>query len=168
MCAECILHCLEKICDYINASAYAYMAVTGDSFCTSAWNGFLLNVKHMLKFAFANMIAKVFTFLGKVAITFGNMFLCLMIMKYGTGTYNDVTSVFGPLAAVGLVSFMTASIFLGMFDDAVQALMTCLAIDLDLHDGECKYGPPTFHDRIKKIHQAEDDEFEKVHEEEEA
>jgi choline transporter-like protein 2/4/5 len=41
-CAECFLALLEKICDYINASAYAYQAVSGDSFCTSAWNAFML------------------------------------------------------------------------------------------------------------------------------
>jgi choline transporter-like protein 2/4/5 len=36
-CAECILKCIEKICDYINNAAYSYMAVSGDSFCSSAW-----------------------------------------------------------------------------------------------------------------------------------
>jgi hypothetical protein len=72
--AECVLACIEKICDYINESAFAYMAVSGDNFCYAAWNGFLLNIKHMLKFSFANMIAKIFILLGKVAITAGNMF----------------------------------------------------------------------------------------------
>lgn len=41
-CAACCLACIEKICDYLNESAYAYQAVTGDSFCNSAWNMFLL------------------------------------------------------------------------------------------------------------------------------
>jgi hypothetical protein len=35
---------------------------------------------------------------------------------------------------------------LSLFDEAVVALMTCHAIDSDLHDGTPKYGPPTFHD----------------------
>lgn len=48
--ANCLLKCIEKICDYINKAAYAYMAVSGDNFCKSAWNGFLLNLKHILKF----------------------------------------------------------------------------------------------------------------------
>ena len=41
-CANCLLKCIEKICDYINKSAYAYMAVSGQGFCQSAWNAFLL------------------------------------------------------------------------------------------------------------------------------
>lgn len=80
--AECVLACIEKICDYINQAAYAYQAVSGDSFCSSAWNAFLLNVKHMAKFAFANLIAKVFILIGKVAITGGNMISLYYIIKY--------------------------------------------------------------------------------------
>jgi hypothetical protein len=36
-CAICVLECLERITDYINESACAYMAVSGENFCTSAW-----------------------------------------------------------------------------------------------------------------------------------
>lgn len=73
-CGACYLKCIEKVCDYINTAAFAYMAASGKSFCPSAWNGFLLNIKHMLKFAWGNMIAKVFVFLGKIAIVVGNCF----------------------------------------------------------------------------------------------
>lgn len=52
-CATCCLKCIEDIIEYINTIAYANMAVSGDSFCTSAWNGFILNLKHMAKFYFA-------------------------------------------------------------------------------------------------------------------
>jgi len=146
-CAACVLKCLEKVCDYINKTAYAYMAVSGDSFCTSAWNGFLLNVKHCLEFAWANTLAKGFIFFGKVAITVLNIFSCYMIMKNVTKDLGDITSPIAPLAVVGLISFMSASIFLGLFDESVIAMMTCLAIDIDLN-GEPKYGPPTFHDGL--------------------
>ena len=83
--AECILKCIEKICDYINESAFAYIAITGDGFCEAAWKGFLLNVKHTLEFTFANWIAKVFILLGKVAVTVVNCFMLVFIMKEITG-----------------------------------------------------------------------------------
>jgi len=79
--AECILSCIEKICDYINQAAFAYIAVSGDGFCAGAWNGFLLNVKHMLSFTFANYIAKLFILLGKVAVCVVNGFTLVFIMK---------------------------------------------------------------------------------------
>jgi len=79
-CVGCMLWCLEKITDYINESAYAYMAVSGDSFCSSAWSGFLLNLKHIAKFAFANTIVKLFVALGKFAIVLSNMSIAYFIM----------------------------------------------------------------------------------------
>lgn len=40
---------------------------------------------------------------------------------------------------------------MGLFETAVMALMTSLAIDMDLHDGKPRWGPPTFHDTINKV-----------------
>lgn len=73
-CAECLIKLFERIVDYINQAAYAYMVNTGDNFCTSAYNGFLLNVKNALMFAFANWVAKMFIFIGKVTIVVLNCF----------------------------------------------------------------------------------------------
>jgi len=72
--AECVLSCIEKICDYVNQSAFAYICITGDGFCEGAWKGFLLNVKHMLDFTFVNYIAKVFILFGKVTLVAVNSF----------------------------------------------------------------------------------------------
>jgi hypothetical protein len=52
-CVMCFVSCLEDLIAYINKTAYAYMAVSGDSYCTSAYNGFLLNLKHLWHFHFA-------------------------------------------------------------------------------------------------------------------
>ena len=161
-CGSCILKCIEKICDYLNSAAFCYMAITGDSFCSSAWNGFLLNVKHTLKFGFANIIAKVFMLLGKVAICVGNCFSLYFIMSVITKDTSEVSSLTGPMVAVALVTFLTASIFLGLFDTAVMSMMTCLAVDMDLHDGHPEWGPPTFHDGLDKAHEKEEAQTNKV------
>jgi hypothetical protein len=147
--AACLLKCIEKICDYINKAAYAYMAVSGDNFCSSAWNGFLLNVKHCLKFGWANFLANMFIVLGKVGIVVLNCFSCYMIMKYVTKDLQEISSPASPIAIVAIVTYVSASIFLGLFDEAVLSMMTCLAIDTDLNDGVPIYGPKTFHDSFK-------------------
>lgn len=150
-CGMCYLNCLEKICDYMNASAYSYMAVSGKNFCSSAWSGFMLQIKHLMKFSFANMIAAIFIFLGKIGITVGNCFSLLFIMKTITKDMDEISSVYGPVAVVAVFTYFTATVFLGLFDTAVLTLMTCLAIDMDLNNGTPKYGPETFHDNMKKV-----------------
>lgn len=150
-CGNCVLACIEKICDYINVNAFSFMAVTGQSFCSSAWYAFLLNMKHLLKFSFANLIAKVFIFIGKLAITVGNCYSLFALMKFVFKDTEEVGSLFGPIVAIGVTTYVTASIFLGIFDTIVQALLICLAIDMDMNDDEPKFGPPTFHDNMSKI-----------------
>jgi len=144
-CALCLLNCIEKICDYLNESAFCYMAVTGDHFLSSAWSGFLLNLKHGLKFMFANAIAKVFIAIGKVGIVVGNLFTLYLLMKFRKDL-DEVNSILGPMIVVGVITFLAASLFLSLFDTAVQALLTCLCVDLDANNGEPVYGPATFHD----------------------
>lgn len=147
--AGCIIQCIEKICDYINKSAYSYMAVSGDGFCVSAWNGFLLNMKHAMKYAFANFLAQTFIFLGKLAIVFFNLVCVYFIMK-ARGDLEEVKSPYGPLIVVGVVSFMCATVFLGLFVESVIALVTCVSVDTDINDTP-RFGPPTFHDHLEEI-----------------
>ena len=71
-------------------------------------------------------------------------------MNY-TGSIDQVSSVWGPLICVGLVTFAAASIFLGLFDDTVMGMMTSLAIDMDMHGGDHCYGPETFHSALGKV-----------------
>ena len=148
-CGKCCLKCIEKIVDYINTMAYGYMAVSGDSFCSSAWNGFLLNLKYGLEFAWANFIASAFILLGKIGLTVLNTFICFQFMK-ARGDLEEVHSVGGPLAIILLVTFAAANIFLSLFDEAVLAMLVCLCVDKQINGGEAQKGPPTFHDSFEK------------------
>lgn len=91
-----------------------------------------------------------FIFLGKVALTVGNCFSLLMIMKYITKDMDEISSIWGPVIVVGICTYITASIFLGLFDTSVMAMMTCLAIDMDSNNGSPAKGPETFHDNLNK------------------
>jgi len=134
--AELVLWCIEKICDYLNESAFAYQAVTGDAFFESAWSMFLLQLKEMAQFAFANTIVKVFILFGKIAIMGTNLYTCYALMKFvfkNTDGHDAVSSMFSPLLCVAVVSYMTASIFLGVLETAVLALLTSLSIDVNVN-----------------------------------
>jgi hypothetical protein len=73
----------------------------------------------------------------------------------GSDKPNDgpVTSATAPLVFVALASYMTASIFLGCLDTAVLSQLTCQSMDEDKNgEGNCQFGPPTFHEKSKKHH----------------
>jgi len=124
------------------------MAVSGDPFCTSAWNGFLINLKHCVKFYFAQDIGGFFVFMGVVFITLLNT-----LIFYGL-TFVGSTSGANPLIptiTVAVLSFLLGCITLGLFDDAIRATLMCFAVDMDLNNGSPQYGPPTFHEKLEKI-----------------
>jgi hypothetical protein len=111
-------------------------------------------MKHLAKFTFANFIAKIFMFMGKAAITGFNMVSCYYVMKragnFDTTGENHVENIYAPILLVGVITYITATMFLNMFDTAVLSLLTCLAIDID-SNGTPKYGPPTFHEKKDKF-----------------
>lgn len=155
-CAKCLLECIERVVDYINESALCYMAVTGQWFCTSAWDGFLLNLKHGFKFFFANTLCKMFMFMGKVGITVSNCATCYLIMRFITKDLEELNSVWTPILMVGFVTYITATLFLSLYEVSVMSLLTCLCVDMDingsgLQPGEPHFGPKTFHDSYKKL-----------------
>lgn len=128
------------------------MAVTGDSFCSSAWNGFILNLKHLAKFCFALNIAGLFIFMGVVTITCVNTGIGYLLMTYAIKDGATTTTIIPSLITFGVVSFLVAVIFLGQFDEAVLATLVCFAVDSDLHDGEPKFGPKSYHEKLSNIH----------------
>lgn len=69
---QCCLSCIADIINYLDDLAMAFMAISGDKFCTSAWNGLLLNLKHLVKFYIALDIGNFFVFMGQMSISFAS------------------------------------------------------------------------------------------------
>jgi len=146
--AMCLIGCIEKIIDYINKAAYAFMAISGNSFCSSAYNGLLLQMKHGGKFAFGNYLASMFILLGKIGLTVLNVFLTWMFMTRISGSAARVSSPYAPLFIVAVCTFLIVSVFLGLFDESVLALMTSFTADLDLNGGTPAWGPETLQNTV--------------------
>ena len=144
----CLISCIQSYIDYIDHIAIAFMAVSGDSFCTSAWNGFLINLKHCVKFYFAQDIGGFFIFMGVLFITGINTLVFYGLVHVGNTSGADPLI---PLIAMGVLSFLLSCITLGLFDDAIRATLMCFAVDMDLNNGSPKFGPPTFHEKLEVI-----------------
>jgi len=159
------MRCLESIIEHLSKLAYAYMAVTGDSFCASAWNGFLLNLKHLAKFVFALDIAGMFIFMGVLTITCANTGIGYILSMYVIKDAATVPNIIPCIIAFAVISFLVAVIFLGQFDEAVLATLICFAVDSDLNDGEPKFGPKSYHEKLGKIYNYDpksNNDYEKV------
>ena len=106
-------------------------------------------MRYLAAVAFSALIAKVFIFLGKVAIIVGNCFSLKAIMTFVTKDTEEVSSFMGPMLVVGIATYIMASIFLGMFDESVNSMLTCVGIDSNAN-GEPIYGPETFNNKLDR------------------
>ena len=152
--AVCLVRLLEDIVQYMNKVALAYMAITGESYCKSAWNGFLLNLKHLGKFYYAQMLGRYFMLIGFLAIMAINSGVFYLILK-SSGVYYQMNSIAVSMIANVFMTMFITRLFLGMFDDAVLGMLMSLGVDTDIHGGECQHGPPGFHRKLEKIFHAE-------------
>jgi len=50
-----------------------------------------------------------------------------------------------------ILTLLIADIFLGLFDEAVLSTLHCMAMDMELNGGYPKYGPPTYHEKMKEV-----------------
>ena len=150
--ANCLMSCLEAIIEHLSKMSYAYMSVSGESFCTSAWHGFLLNLKHLAKFVFALKIASLFIFMGIITITCVNTGIGYAFTIYVIKDGVDVNNIVPSLITFAVISLVEAVLFLGNFGEAVMATLVCFGIDVDLHDGEPKFGPKSYHDKLAHVY----------------
>jgi hypothetical protein len=153
---RCFVSCLESLIEYLNATAYAFMSISGDPYCKSAWNGFLLNLKHLVKFYFATTLAGMIVLMGVLAVLGLNCGSCYLILEYGTKNADQLSSVWVPMVFILITTFITAELFLGFFKHALRATLMSFAVDLELN-GKIQFGSPSFHERMTEVLEKLDD-----------
>lgn len=149
--ALCCIRCIENIAEYITRLAYAYQSISGDAFCRSAKNGFLLNLKYCAKFYFAITIAGWFIIIGIMFVTLFNLCIGAALYNYVTLEVDDRdVEYFGPAFVYFMQSVLVAMVCLGLFDEAAIAILCCYSVDTDLH-GSPRFGPKSYHEKLSKI-----------------
>ena len=146
---RCCLDCFDRFIRYLNRNAYIYMALSGESFCSSALNSFILILKNAAKFAFVEGIADVFMFLAKIFISTATTCLSWLLM----GVMTDVDSPFMPLFVVFMLSYMIGSIFIAIFDVSANTILQCYLLDKEVAAAQGLSDPDHIPETMNKFFQ---------------
>lgn len=130
-CVRCCLDCFDRFMRYLTRNAYIYMAISSESFCSSALNAFILILKNSAKFAFVEGFSDAFMFIAKICIATFATCSSLVIMKYSLKS-NPVSSPIVPGLVMLFISFIVAGIFVSIFDAASNTILQCYLIDKDV------------------------------------
>lgn len=127
----CCLWCLEKCLAYLNQNAYTATAINSTNFCTSARDAFVILVENALRVAAINTVGDFVLFLGKVLIVSCTAFAGVLALNY----QREYTVWVLPLLIVCLFAFLVAHCFLSVFENVVDVLFLCFAVDTKYNDG---------------------------------
>lgn len=130
-CLRCCLDCFHRFIKFINENAYIQMALTGESFCSSAVNAFVLAIKNSGTFFITNGAGMLLQILGKMCITVANTGICWAILTYNP-EFEELDSPHAPLAVCFFFSFMMASVFMDVYNTTSLAILQCLYTDVDI------------------------------------
>uniref|UniRef100_A0A672FM74 Choline transporter-like protein n=1 Tax=Salarias fasciatus TaxID=181472 RepID=A0A672FM74_SALFA len=127
----CCLWCLEKCLAYLNQNAYTATAINSTSFCTSARDAFIILVENALRVAAINTVGDFVLFLGKILVVSCTAFAGVLALNY----QREYTVWVLPLLIVCLFAFLVAHCFLSVFENVVDVLFLCFAVDTKYNDG---------------------------------
>ncbi|KAJ0033763.1 hypothetical protein NQD34_000870 [Periophthalmus magnuspinnatus] len=130
-CCICCLWCLEKCLAFLNQNAYTATAINSTNFCTSARDAFVILVENALRVAAINTIGDFVLFLGKILIVSCTAFAGVLALNY----QREYTVWVLPLLIVCLFAFLVAHCFLSVFENVVDVLFLCFAVDTKYNDG---------------------------------
>jgi hypothetical protein len=80
-CCECIIGFSNKYVRYITSNAYVYMAISGENFCKSSFNIFLVMVRTQSRFGTVRRVQKAFFLVLKMAISVVTTIIAFYLMQ---------------------------------------------------------------------------------------
>lgn len=91
-CCKCCLQCVARALEFINHHAYIQIALKGDSFCVSAWEGFGLIIRNMGRFSTLHLIGGFFNLFGIVFIAIASGLIGYVFITEVEYFYSDLNS----------------------------------------------------------------------------
>jgi len=126
------MDCFHRFMKFLNENAYIQVALTGESFCTSAMAAFVLALKNMSTFVIMNGIGSLIFFLGKMTISIVNTAIGYLLITHVESFKEDIDNPIPILAIIFLISLMMASVFMNLYDSTSLAVLQCLYADVDI------------------------------------
>ena len=140
-CIECCLACCNKFMEYVNKHAYIQIALKGDNFCTSAFEGFGLIIRNLGRFSMLALVGGIFSIVGILFITVGSCIIGYFLITQVSYFSDELNSCVLPVCAFGIVGFVMARVTMNIFTVSGDALIHSFLLDEELNKGQPKVFP---------------------------
>ena len=128
-CCKCCLNCFDRFIKFCNRNAYIQIALSGQSFCRAAQEGFMLTMNNPLRFGVVNGISALYIFFGKLVTAAGSTLVGYLIIQYSSTYKGQVYSPIVPLFLIFLFSYGISAIFLSVYAYTADTILACFCIN---------------------------------------
>lgn len=140
-CLQCFFGCLGRFTEFINSHAYMQIAIKGDGFWTSAWEGYALIVRNLGRFSVLSFVGSLFTFISSIFIGVVSCVIGYFII-IGVNAFNDsLNSCILPVVVFFIVGWFLGHISMSIFGISGDALIYCFLLEEELNFGQAKAFP---------------------------
>lgn len=142
-CVQCCMWCFEKCLKFLSRNAYILIAMKGNSFCSAAYQSFWLIFKNLFQIGAVNLISNFLLLLARITITAGSAVLMFLFIDsnddFSSGGKDELNFPITPVIAVAVMAWFVASMFMGVYDLAVDTILLCFCEDKKVNEASGKY-----------------------------
>ena len=140
-CLQCCVGCCGKIMEFVNKHAYIQIALKGDNFCTSAWEGFGLIIRNLGRFSALTAIGGIFTLIGTIFISVLSTIIGYFVITKVSYFSDELNSCVLPVVVFLIIGLILGLVTMSIFGTSGDALMHSFLLDEELNKGQAKAFP---------------------------
>ena len=140
-CLQCFFGCLGRITEFINEHAYTQIAIKGDGFWTSAWEGYALIVRSLGRFSALSFIGSMFAFISSLFIGVLSCVIGYFIVTEVNSFSESLNSCILPVVIFFIIGCFLGSITMSIYGISGDALIYCFLLEEELNYGQAKSFP---------------------------
>ena len=140
-CLQCFFGCLGRITEFINEHAYTQIAIKGDGFWTSAWEGYALIVRSLGRFSALSFIGSMFAFISSLFIGVLSCVIGYFIVTEVNAFSESLNSCILPVVIFFIIGCFLGSITMSIYGISGDALIYCFLLEEELNYGQAKSFP---------------------------
>lgn len=140
-CCECCMNCVARTMEFINKHAYIQIALKGDNFCKSAFEGFGIIVRNLGRFSVMAVVGGFFNMLGLIFISSASGFIGYMLITEVPYFAEGLNSPILPTFVMVMIGFIIGLICISIFGTSADALIHCFLFDEEINKGQPKCYP---------------------------
>lgn len=137
-CLMCFMKCVECCMKQINRNGLVFTAVYGKPFCPAACGAFVLAFANLGRVAWISMVGDFLMGIGKVLVAALTTGLCALILFNGSYLAYISSPAF-ILTIIFILAWGIGSIFMVVYECAIDTVFMCFLIDEDNNKATGKY-----------------------------